>query len=89
MPLPFPELFEGIVGMQIETEDEVIVFYAQALEPGKGNFSRYVDDRLATYPKSKTLRAIGITNPIVKEMLLRRGFVERGLLEVVRYGVPD
>lgn len=84
-----PELYDKVHGLRIARgADEMIVWYAQSDEPGKGNFSKYVDERVATYPKTTTLRACFVTSPIVRGMLQRRGWVEDGM-DMVRPGVPE
>lgn len=87
---PWPDIdpAHGISGLRFEDDDSATVVYIESAEPGQGNLSRYVDERIAMHPKSKTLRAQVVTNQIIQGMLLRRGFVKEGLT-FTRYGVPD
>lgn len=83
-----PEIYDKVTGLRFELKDEVTVWFAESGDPGKGNFSKYVDERMAQHPKTTTVRAKLVLNPIVRGMLLRRGFVEEGM-DLVRPGVPD
>lgn len=77
-----------ITGMRWEDDNSATVVYVESGEPGQGNLSAYVDARIASHPKTKTLRAEVVVSPIVQGMLLRRGFVQEGLT-FTRYGVPE
>lgn len=85
----WPEIHEaGISGIRHEAKNEATVYYIESAEPGQGNLSKYVDERIASHPKTMTLRARLVTNPIIQGMLLRRGFIQDGF-DFERPGIPE
>jgi len=71
-PRPAPFLAAHIKGVRfnmIETKTIYICFIV-SLVPGQGHVSRYLDD----LPRDWTVIFHDVSNPILREALLRRGF---------------
>ena len=64
------EIAPGITGFMKETPEKVDVVAVVSSDPGKGNFSRFLDN----LPADKTVTFHDVTNDVVRVSLLKRGF---------------
>lgn len=64
-------LAPGVVGVILDEPHLLHLFWLEALHPGRGEVSHYLDQ----LPRDKTIHAHTVLNPKMKGMLARRGFV--------------
>lgn len=68
-----PVLAPGVCGILLNQPDGIWIPYIRAIEPGRGDVARFLDD----LPRDRRILFPNVLSPLLRAMLARRGFIKQ------------